>query len=158
MQRSNRLTLHREAGFTLLEMLVVLAIVGGLMSVVIALVKPRGEVLALRQVSMDIASGLRAARSDAVWKNDETVFSFDAENRLFQGTAGTKIIALPTDMAVTLETARTTGDANTDSRFRFFGDGSSTGGKIVLRGAEKEIRITVEWLTGAVRIDEPLRR
>ena len=35
--------------------------------------------------------------------------------------------------------------------FRFFPDGSSTGGDVVLRSGDNELKICVDWLTGLPR-------
>ena len=41
-----------------------------------------------------------------------------------------------------------------EARIRFFPDGSSTGGNIELTRKHREVRIDVDWLTGAVAMSE----
>ncbi|NBC88790.1 MAG: hypothetical protein GVX90_04750 [Alphaproteobacteria bacterium] len=38
------------------------------------------------------------------------------------------------------------------ARFRFFPDGSATGGRITLSRDERQYRIDIDWLTGRVKI------
>ena len=42
----------------------------------------------------------------------------------------------------------------TGGAIRFFPDGSSTGGEIMLAGAAGTFFVRVDWLTGRIRIDE----
>jgi general secretion pathway protein H len=38
-------------------------------------------------------------------------------------------------------------------RVRFFADGSASGGKLVLRDGGRRATVTVNWLTGDVRVE-----
>ncbi|MHB8679717.1 MAG: GspH/FimT family pseudopilin, partial [Rudaea sp.] len=70
---------------------------------------------------------------------------------------GRPIVKLPKDMRMVLLTADSEQTSATSGRIRFFPDGASTGGHISVRLGEREWRINVSWLTGAVTREEKQR-
>ncbi|NUO73309.1 MAG: type II secretion system protein GspH, partial [Frateuria sp.] len=56
------------------------------------------------------------------------------------------------DMRVSITSAREDQANATTGRIRFFPDGSSTGGHIVLQRGARRWQINVAWLTGAVSV------
>ncbi len=141
---------RRERGFTLLELLVVLAIVA--LVVVIAL--PRiGAGLpgaALDAGARRIAAGLNEARSLAVVRNRAVRFTLNGAAKRFTvgGGAGAP---LPATLGITLITGAAEVVGAAQGSIRFFPDGSSTGGRIVLSGRGGTRTIEVDWLTGRIR-------
>ena len=141
-------------GFTLLEMLVVLAI----MALVAALVLPTfGSGVStseLRSSARQIAAGLRAARSEAVSQRRETFLVLDLEGRRFKVDRDPKEYTLPPRIEMKLFTAqRDIVDAKTGA-IRFYPDGGSNGGRITVAAGERKFDIDVDWLTGRVAILE----
>lgn len=126
---------RRQAGFTLLEMLVVLLLLG----VATALVAPR---LTAGGARLDgdtrlLASRLAAARDQAVRQGRAVEISLDTRG-LSQGTSLT--------LAGEVERG-----ADGVARLRFLPDGSASGADIRLRGPRGgERAIKVDWLTGRV--------
>jgi general secretion pathway protein H len=141
----------RDAGFTLLEILIVLAIVaiiGGLALSfgVGALGKERAEVTA-----QEIAQGLRRARSRAIADNADRAFEIDVEARQMH-VPGEAVHALPASLDVEMTTAAAERTAASAGSIRFFPDGSSTGGEITVADATQTFTVRVDWLTGGVEI------
>lgn len=142
----------RTAGFSLLELLVVMTIVG----MIIALVAPRlpdfHRRMALRTAASELAAALRQAQSTAMARQSETYVAVDLAHRSFQASNDPRSRPLPTDARIQLLTARSqvvTGDLG---KVTFFPDGSSTGGRILLSRQDASIAIDIAWLNGMVRV------
>ena len=151
----NGITTRRDGrGVSLLELLVVLAI----MALVAALVLPTfgGGVSTseLRGSARQLAAGLRAARSEAVSQRRETFLALDLEGRRFKVDRDPHEYTLPPRIGLKLFTAqRDIVDAKTGA-IRFFPDGGSNGGRITVAAGERKFDIDVDWLTGRVAILE----
>lgn len=143
---------RRSAGFTLIEVSVVLVIAAA----ALALVAPNlGGVLErtrLTSATREIASGLRYARSHAMTAGRPVEFWLDVNAHSYLAGDRAKPHALPDSVKLSLTTAD--GQATADGRgfIRFFSDGSSTGGKILLETAGQRRQVQVNWLTGFVQI------
>jgi general secretion pathway protein H len=144
-------------GFTLFELLVVLVLVA-LIAAVSAplLLKGLGRAEA-RGAAQDVAAALRRARSEAVVRNSDVVLTVDVNARSFR-MDGAAAHVLPVKLEVELYTAQTEQIAADVGNIRFFPDGSSTGGEVVLADDRSKFHVQVEWLTGRVSIiDEAAR-
>jgi general secretion pathway protein H len=147
------------AGFTLLELLLVLAVLALLAGLVVAYIpsgSTRTEVVA---TAREVASGLRRARGAAIAGNAPVAFVLDVKKRSYR--VGTEApVRLARDIALTIDTARSevseVGDGAAGG-IRFFPDGSASGGRISLRGAGERAAVavvTVDWVTGRVDVAE----
>lgn len=139
------------AGFTLLEMMVVVAILGALAVVAV----PRlelGRGPRLRAATHAVAADLRLLRDEAIRRASPATLTATATGYLLQPAGGAR--ALPVGMA--LETAAATPMLLPDAgdEITFFPDGSSTGGVVLLHGSNGAARIRVRAMDGRVRLDE----
>src|SRR5690554_5125694 len=82
-----------SAGFTLIEMLVVLTILALMMAVVVPAIN-RGMTVTASDIARDVQIGLRKARSDAVTQQKSQAFVVDMQKRQFQ-IRGRKTTQLP---------------------------------------------------------------
>jgi len=135
------------AGFTLLELLVVLAILTLVAAIVLPALASPSDGLRLRTAAGEIAGHLRLARSAAIARNAEIAVTIDADKRTIEAD-GVPPQPFGSDIAVKLTVAEPERATPSRGGFRFFQDGSSTGGDIVLRLRDKELRLCVDWLTG----------
>jgi len=141
-------------GVTLLEMLVVLAIMGLVAALVLPTFGNGVSTSELRSSARQVAAGLRAARSEAVSQRRETFLVLDLEGRRFKVDRDPKEYTLPPRIEIKLFTAqRDIVDARTGS-IRFFPDGGSNGGRVTLAAGERKYDVDVDWLTGRVAILE----
>ena len=134
----------RSAGFTLVELLVVMGIVGLILAVVLS-AKPKTAAARVAVAARAVAATLQLARTQAMATNTETVVRIDTQSRQF-GLPGS-MHALPRGMTVAMtvaETERIEGSGG----MRFYPDGQSSGGEIVLMLDGRASRIAVNWLTG----------
>lgn len=132
------------AGFTLLEMIIVLVILGLALGLVATRGPMRSRGLDLRAAADDLAQGLRAARGQAIAAGGAVVVRLEAGGfRIGNG----RLHALP-GMSI----AASTLGGQTQSRIRFTPDGSSSGAIIALADQAGRISVGVDWLTGRVHI------
>src|SRR5260370_1065900 len=88
-------------------------------------------------------------------RNTETTLTIDVDRRTFGSTVVSQRAFAP-DIEAKLTFASGIRSASSDGGFRFFPDGSSTGGDVTLSLRGKQTRLCVDWLTGEVR-REPAR-
>jgi general secretion pathway protein H len=142
-----------EEGSSLIELLVVLAILALAAAIALPGASTPGQGPSLRLVAADMAIRLRAARSLAIAQQREVVFAFDSGTRTY-GVAGLGAPrALPAALDVSVTTARQYVRDAGEARLVFYGDGTSSGGTIQLADRHQRVVIGVAWLTGAVHID-----
>ena len=146
------MTLNQHQGFTLLELLVVLAII----TLILAIVPPMlGNVLAsshVKSATRELAAGLKYARSQAINRQEEMTLSLHVDGKYYVVGKKRKRLDVPNDTTMTLITARSEQLSTKEGAIRFFPDGSSTGGQIKIKHASSEYIVDVNWLTGRVRI------
>ncbi|MDQ7089312.1 MAG: GspH/FimT family pseudopilin [Methylococcales bacterium] len=146
-------------GFTLVELLIVLVI----MILGISLVGPNissgSDRASLKAASRDLKSALRYARGQALISQQEITLSLDlATNQYKINSRHQKNYQLSPTIEITLRTAQSDIQSDQRGNIRFFPDGSSTGGSIILSQAKFGIEVSINWLTGHIEIndvDEP---
>lgn len=143
----------RAPGFTLFEVLVVLAIVG-LMTAVVAPVLFRGLAgTQARAVAYEIAAALRAARGEALAANADVAVMFDLSRNAY-AVERSPAKTVPEGVAIELYAADIEQlDAFTGG-IRFFPDGSATGGQVTVGDGLARYFVDVDWLTGRISIRE----
>jgi general secretion pathway protein H len=143
---------EKDAGFTLLELLVVIVIAGLVIGAVALRARGGDPRLALEQQAGRIAGALRAARSEAIL-TDRTV-RFVIDRKTLHWHAATAHGALPAGLHLGFRGVVAGGGDHGDGAgvIIFDGDGSASGGRIVLAGKGGRAAIDVDWLTGAVTL------
>lgn len=147
---------RRAAGFTLVELLVVFAIMALLLAVVPPAYQKMRETAQYGDVLRTIRSELRTARHQATVTRAETRFSVDLHQRSF-GIQGQTMHPLPESITVTATVAGAELVPTGIASIRFLPDGGATGGSIdVLRASGAGgTRLRVDWLSGRVE-QEPV--
>jgi general secretion pathway protein H len=142
-----------EPGFTLFEVLVVLAIIG-LVTAVVAPVLFRGLAgTEARTVAYEIAAALRQARSEAAAQNVDVAVVFDLSGHAF-AVERSRPRAVPEGVAIELYAASVEQLDAATGGIRFFPDGSATGGQVTIGEGETRYNVDVDWLTGRVSVGE----
>ncbi len=142
--------MRRTDGFTLIEILVVLAIAGVMLGLVIGNGPMRSSGLQLRAAAGALAQTLRAARAQAIVGDHDVSVAIDPANHRFAIDGG-PVRQLAPDMPVSVLPPALPGPGPV-RLIRFSPDGSATGGRILLGAGRSRQGITVEWLTGRVSV------
>lgn len=132
------LSRHRQRGFTLIEMIVVLAVLGLALSLVLLHGSARSPGLEFDAAVREVAGTLRLARSRAI--ADDRPVTVVIVPRGFQLDGGA-VIVLPPALSMT-----------GNGLIRFLPDGGSSGGQITLHMEQRVMTIEVDWLTGRVQL------
>jgi general secretion pathway protein H len=145
------MTSPSERGFTLVEILVVLAILGLALGLVAMRGAPGHRGLTFEGAATSVVGALREARSEAIIAGRPVRFVLDTAARAWRIDDGApNVLPAGIDIAVNTITGETS-----DQRvaaFRFAPDGSATGGAIVFSQGGQTVRIDIDWLTGKVGV------
>jgi general secretion pathway protein H len=156
VDRSDRFRsrLPESAGFTLLELMVVLAIVAlGLVLMPPLFSAGRGAA-DLKQATRQVVAGLRETRSRAIASNRETVFLLNVDQGTFRIGPTGSAQSLPAGIGLELLTVEAELSGAGAGAIRFYPDGGATGGEIELSQEGRTRLVVVDWLTGTVRLAE----
>ena len=144
--------LSRSRGFTLLELLLVMLLLGLLYGLAAPMLGAGSTGLDMKAASRQLAAGLRKARGVAVAERREAVLTLDVEGRTFSLTGDPKIYSLPKQLELALFTAQSELVREKTGGIRFFPDGTSTGGRVTISAGESKQWVDVDWVTGRVSI------
>ena len=140
---------RRLRGFSLLELIVVLAVLGAVAAAVPTLGGQVYESMQMRSAVGSLVLALREARQQAMRDGAVVPVRFDTATNHY-ATAGGAPQMLPdgVHMALTVDAATVEG---TRGEIRFYPDGGASGGDVALvRPAGGGVRISVDWLLGRV--------
>lgn len=140
-------------GFTLIEMLMVLALIALIASLVSVNLIGRLDSVKVSRAAKDVASALRSTRAEALVKGQQRVLEVDIERRTITAP-GRPPLTLPDGVDVTLRTATVELIDEGRGGIRFFPDGGSTGGAIELHAGERTWAVNVSWLTGEIEFEQ----
>ena len=105
----------------------------------------------IRAASKDLVAALRYTRSQAVIKHAEQSLMINVTEKSYTAPGKPKVV-LPAGMELKVFAAESEIPSDEVAGFRFFSDGSSTGGRVTLIYDERFWRINVAWLTGEIRL------
>ena len=139
-------------GFTLIEMLAVIALIAIAVTVTAVSLHGRGRGR-LDAAAQQMAAGLRDTRTRAMATSRPQGFTVDLRDHSF-AAPGREPRRLPANAAVQVTSAAEDATQAGVARIRFFPDGSSSGGHVVLSVPHHSVLVAVDWLTGAVTVDQ----
>lgn len=145
----------RVSGFTLVELLVVLAIAALALTAVPPLISAALPGVELKGAARRTLASLRLARETAIRTGTDAALVVDVEARTLT-VAGRETVSLPSGITLRLNAATREMLDEQRGTIRFFPDGSSTGGVVVLARPTAQgqagYQVGVNWLTGRVRM------
>ncbi|GMU47658.1 MAG: hypothetical protein AMXMBFR26_24400 [Porticoccaceae bacterium] len=145
----------RGAGFTLLELLVAIAVAALLLTAVPPMLSRGYDAMAYRTAVRELMAGLKGARRAAMETGRSVAFVVDTAARRF-GTEDALNGELPAALQVRLIVADREIDSAERGAIRFYPDGGATGGSIqLLRPGGSGVRLRVDWLLGTVSQEAP---
>lgn len=145
----------RHRGFTLLEVLVVLALLAMIYALVPPMINIGGSTAELKAGARQVAAGLRKVRSQAITNRDEETLTLNVEARNFWLSGEGKPRSLPQQAEISVFTSQGEVVDTSTAAIRFYPDGSSTGGRVTLAMGERKFYVDIDWLTGQVEILTP---
>ena len=148
--------MDKSNGFTLLEILLVLAISSVLLVFVAPDLYRSVKGMTLPRATQELATALRHSQSQAVNASVSTSLSLNVKQRSYQLSDSHKIYRLPEELDLTLLTGSGFVRSSSTGAIVFYPDGSSSGGRISLQHGEREQQININWLTGEVDINNGL--
>jgi general secretion pathway protein H len=146
-----------QRGFTLIELLVVFAMVALLAGLVPLAYERLRESAQYRDAVRAMLSDMRQARYRALSEGREVRFRVDLANRSY-GVEGRPSKSLPQPLRLRTTVADIELNAERSAAIRFLPSGGATGGTVeILRPGGAGVRLTVDWLSGAVT-QSPVRQ
>jgi general secretion pathway protein H len=141
------------AGFSLLEMLVVLVIMAGAAGLMLPRFGKGPPPTAVQSMALQLATDLRATRDEALRTNAEQSFTFERDKRVTWSLARPTPRRFVDGVAIDITGPGLEWVGDRAVQFRFQPSGGATGGEITVRDSRAATRISVDWLTGVARIE-----
>ena len=137
-----------SAGFALVEVTLALMLVGLLAAIALpGLVRTTGPA-ALRVAAFQVSALLREDRNEALRGGRASSLVVEANGRRVRSETSSGFVELPSGAVATI--------SGTDARsIRFFGNGRSTGGDLVIVSAASRFLVSVSADTGAIHVAAP---
>jgi general secretion pathway protein H len=151
---SRNVVTRRQGGFTLLEMIVVVAIMGFAFGLIVTRGPMRSQALEMQAAVDEVTRGLRLARSKAIAANTTARLTVDLVQRSFRIDNGSST-SLPPSLTIAMTAVAEETIGQRVAAVRFNGDGSASGGHIDLANGARRAQVGVDWLTGRISISHP---
>jgi general secretion pathway protein H len=139
-------------GFTLLEMVCVLAIIALLTAVLLPFIPHDTSRSRLQAYALQAATLLKADRNAAIRSQISVATVVDAQARAIRSGASQAAIRIPDDVRFDALLPQTCRQRQALSTISFFANGTSCGGTIALTRFDAGYEIRVNWLTGRIEI------
>lgn len=141
-----------EAGFTLLEMVCVMAIVALLAAISLPRLPTATSHQRLEAYAVEVAAMLKADRNAAFVRRGPIETTIDARRRVVTAGSNGRVVRLPNDIVVEALLPQRCYGRQVRSNVTFFPSGRSCGGVVRLTRFDNGFEVRVNWLTGAVDI------
>lgn len=141
-----------EEGFTLLEMVCVLAIIAMLTAVLLPNISRDTSRPRLEAYAVETASLLKADRTAAIRHRVQIATQIDAGARSLRSGSTGQILRVPDDVTFDALLPKRCNERPAFSTISFFPTGMSCGGTVMLSRLGTSYEIRVNWLTGGVEI------
>jgi prepilin-type N-terminal cleavage/methylation domain-containing protein len=137
-----------ERGLSLLELIVVLAILSVILVAVAPLVSPAYRGATIEVAAREVALALRETRAAAIYGNKGTTFTLDGAAGQYWSNVAPARKTLPARIAASFAARQ-----SQLGQVQFFSDGGASGGTIVLRDAHRSAAIRVDALSGRAKVN-----
>lgn len=111
--------------------------------------EPRTDVIAYQILNL-----LRDTRARSISYNTDFAIYIDLKKRFYWSDRLPRKKPIPQGVDISVTFANTELILSDVASFRFFPNGGSSGGTIQLRAGKQSSKIIVDWMTGAIQLDE----
>lgn len=146
---------RHERGFTLLELMVVLAIVATIATHALPHLPGLASGPELRRDAEELRADLRRARAFALDRGLPNVLLIDVAEGRWSDLTGRARGAVRGETRLSLVIAAPERVDPEAGGIRFFPDGTSTGGTVTLRRGDEVVAVKVDWFDGGIRVGRP---
>jgi general secretion pathway protein H len=141
-----------EAGFTLIEVVCIVAILAIIAAILLPAI-PRGTSRArIEAYALEAASLLKADRNAAMRRGIAIATEIDAGSRSLRSGVTGRTVRVPDDVVFDATLAARCDGSTAGNTIGFFASGMSCGGAIALTRQGVGYQVRVNWLTGGVEI------
>ncbi len=149
--RSSALGPRASGGFSLIELLLVIALIAVIGVFAATALSGGMDGIRLRAAAKEVAAQLRFTRAQAIATGRPQRFSIDPRAHTWTAPRD-RSGDIPSQLGIVFTGARETQPARGVGAIVFFADGASTGGRIQLNAKSAAWNVDVKWLTGEVRL------
>ncbi len=143
--------MRRARGVTLIELLLVIGLIAAATALAASVVTAGLPGQQLRGAAREVAAQLRYTRAQAIVTGKAQMFTIDAQTREWQAP-NRRHGVLPKVVKIVATVARSEQPKQGVAGVRFFPEGASTGGRIMLQHERAGWQLDVDWLTGEVTL------
>lgn len=144
--------LNNQQGFTLLEMVCVIALIALMAAVLLPFLPQHTSRARLQAYALQAAGLLKADRNAAIARRADVSTLVDPPSRAIRSGVSSQFLRIPDDVRFDALLPRTCRRRAAVSAISFFADGMSCGGTIALARLDTTYEIRVNWLTGRIEI------
>ena len=142
----------RQHGFTLLEMVCVIALMAIVAAVLLPIVPRHTSRSRLQAYALQTATLLMADRNAAIRRRADVTTLVDAPSRAIRSGVTAQTIRIPDDVRFDALLPQICRQRAALSTISFLADGMSCGGTIALARLDMAYEIRANWLTGRIEI------
>jgi general secretion pathway protein H len=142
-----------QQGFSLLEMVCVIAIIALVAAVLLPMVPRQTSRARLQAYAMQAATLLKSDRSAAIRRGVDVATLVDPHAHAIRAGASREMLQLPDDVRFDALLPQSCRQRAALSVISFFPDGMSCGGTIALSRLGTAYEIRVNWLTGRIEMN-----
>jgi general secretion pathway protein H len=144
----------REEGFTLLEMVCVLAILAVVAAMIVPALPRETSRARLESYAVATAALLKTDRNAALRRRIQVATEINAESRLVRSGATGRVVIVPNDVTFDAVLAARCNKLPNTATIQFFPTGMSCGGVVALTRSRMGYEVRVNWLTGGIEVVE----
>jgi general secretion pathway protein H len=141
-----------QDGFTLIEMVCVMAIIGLLAGVLLPSLPRQTSRSRLESYAIDAASVLKADRNAAIRHQTEVTTQVDAGSRSVRSGVTGATVRVPDDVRFDALLPENCNNRPVFASVSFFASGMSCGGVITFTHLDAGYEIRINWLTGRIEV------
>jgi len=149
---AGRVDTGEQSGFTLLEVVCVLAIIALLAAIALPALPRHTSLPAIEAYALETAALLNADHDAAQRQHRDIATAIDAETRTIRSGASGQALQMPSDITVQSLLAARCQDRAADQTIRHLASGLSCGGVVSLTRDGVGYQVRVNWLTGGAEV------